>query len=100
MRSIIVVALIVALCAGAYLSKPNFDAQRRHANEVLAERTEQRADAGDLGGAVGGVIDQINREGKFEDFFVASKYTASSGDRKLLECWGVFSQFICSTPKP
>lgn len=93
MRSLLVLVLLVALGVGGFLSKPGIEAHRNHATEQLA-KTDARGDAiGDLIGAV-----FSNRTDTFEDLVVATKMTTRDGDKALLECWGVFSQFFCSKP--
>ena len=99
MRSLLVLVLLAALAGGAYFSRPSIEAHRRHADEVFAAERKEQGGAGDIGGFIGGVIEEATRKDKFEDMFVATKYTASAGDKTLLECWGVFSQFLCSAPK-
>jgi hypothetical protein len=97
MRSLLVLILLAALAGGAFLSRPDLEAHRKNADKVAAEqRKDGKGDAiGDLIGAVlsGGSTDS------FEDLFVATKYTVKSGDKVRLECWGVFSQFFCSSPE-
>ena len=93
MRSLLVLVLLVALGIGGFLSKPGIEAHRKHASEELA-KTDAKGDAiGDLIGAV-----FSNRTDTFEDLVVATKMTTREGDKILLECWGVFSQFFCSRP--
>jgi hypothetical protein len=36
---------------------------------------------------------------KFEDLFVATKYTVKADDAVILECWGLYAQFLCSQPE-
>lgn len=97
MRSLLVLILLAALAGGAFLSRPDLAAHRRHAEQVFEEQRKQgKGDAiGDLIGAMlgGGKSD------RFEDLMVATKYTVEEGDKASLECWGVFSQFFCSTPE-
>lgn len=96
MRSLLVLVLLAALGAGAFLSKPPIDAHRANAEKVLAEQS--RASGGDdIGDLIGAVLGQ--RKDNFEDLIVATKYTVIRGDRNLLECWGAFSQFVCSSPR-
>ena len=93
MRSLLVLVLLAALGIGGFLSKPGIEAHRKHAAEELA-KTEGKGDAiGDLIGSVFG-----NRTDTFEDLMVATKMTTREGDKAVLECWGVFSQFFCSKP--
>jgi hypothetical protein len=97
MRSLLVLILLAALGAGGFLSKPNLDAHRANAEKVLAE--QRKAGGGDsIGDLIGAVIGG-ERTDDFEDLIVATKYTAKQGGKTLLECWGAFSQFFCSTPE-
>ncbi len=92
MRSLLVLVLLVALGIGGFLSKPGIEAHREHAAKELAKDGEGDA-IGDLIGAV-----FSNRTDTFEDLVVATKLTTREGDKAVLECWGVFSQFFCSRP--
>jgi hypothetical protein len=95
MRSLLVLVLLVALGVGGFLSKPGIEAHRAHAAEELA-KTDGKTDA--IGDLIGSVFS--NRSDSFEDLVVATKLTTKEGDKTLLECWGVFSQFFCSRPQP
>jgi hypothetical protein len=90
MRTLLVLVLLAALGAGAFLSKPPLDAHRANAEKVLSERSG----GDDIGDLIGAVLGQ--RADTFDDLFVATKYTAVRGGKSLLECWGAFSQFFCS----
>jgi hypothetical protein len=93
MRSLMVLVLLVALGIGGFLSKPGIEAHRKHAEVELANADGKGDAIGDLIGAV-----FSNRTDSFEDLVVATKLTTSEGDKAVLECWGVFSQFFCSKP--
>jgi hypothetical protein len=96
MRSLLVLVLLAALGVGGFLSKPALDAHRANAEKVLAEQRKGGSDGiGDLIGAVLGG----EKTDDFQDLVVATKYTAMQGDKTLIDCWGVFSQFLCSTPE-
>ncbi len=95
MKSLLVLVLLAALAAGGFLSKPNLDAHRANAQKVLAEQ-DKRDSIGEL---IGAMLGGDERTGDFEDLVVATKYTARQGGKAALECWGAFSQFVCSTPK-
>jgi hypothetical protein len=94
MRSLMVLVLLAALAAGGFLSKPDADAHRANAEKVLAEQRNEKGDS--IGDLIGAVLGQD--AGDFEDMVVATKYTARQGGKAALECWGAFSQFLCSTP--
>lgn len=92
MRTLLVLLLLAALGAGAFLSKPTVEAHRANAEKVLAE---QRQAGGDV---IGDLIDVVRdrTDDDFEDMMVATKYTARQSGKPRLECWGAFSQFFCS----
>jgi hypothetical protein len=92
-----VLVLLAALAAGGFLSKPGAEAHRANAEKVLAEQRTKGDDS--IGDLIGAVLSQ-GAAGDFEDMIVATKYTARQGGKATLECWGAFSQFLCSTPGP
>ena len=96
MRSLLVLVLLAVLAGGAFLSRPDIEAHRSHAEAALKEKRK-----GSGGDAIGDLIGAMfeNRTDTFEDMMVATKLTTRSGKDVVLECWGVFSQFFCSTPE-
>jgi hypothetical protein len=96
MRSLLVLVLVAALGAGGFMSKPDQAAHKANADKVLQDRRAR--DGEDLGDVIGGLIEGASRTDSFDDMVVATKYTAKSGDKVLLECWGAFTQFFCSNP--
>ena len=95
MRMLLVLLLLAALGAGAFLSKPTLEAHRANAEKVLVEQRETNG-GDDIGDLIGAVLGQ--RDDNFEDMVVATKYAARQGGKTRLECWGAFSQFVCSAP--
>jgi hypothetical protein len=93
MRSLLVLVLLVIAGVGGFLSRPDIEAQRKHADEVLKENRSGDA-IGDLIGAV-----FSNRNDTFEDLMVATKLTTKDGDKVMLECWGAYTQFFCVRPE-
>jgi hypothetical protein len=93
MRSLLMLVLIAALGAGGYFSRPDQAAQKANADKVLSEGRKE----GGIGDLIGGIFQDANRKDSFDDMFVATKYTAKSGDKVILECWGAFTQFMCPT---
>jgi len=91
MRSLLVLVLLVVAGVGGFLSRPNIEAQRKHADEVLKEKS---GDA--IGDLIGSVF--LNRNDTFEDLMVATKLTTKDGDKVMLECWGAYTQFFCIKP--
>jgi hypothetical protein len=95
MRTLIILLLAGALAFGGFLTKPDEVAQRANADKVMAER-RGGFDVGDL---IGDVLGGRKDERKFEDLVVASRYSIRSGDNVVLECLGVYAQFLCSQPE-
>ena len=52
----------------------------------------------DVGDLIDDVLGSALNERKFEDMFVATRYTVNSGGTPVLECLGLFGQFMCSQP--
>ncbi len=95
MRTLIILLLAGALAFGGYLTRPGEDAQRANADKVLAER-RGGFDVGDL---IGDVLGGRKEERKFEDMMVATRYSIRSGDEVVIECFGLFAQYLCSQPE-
>lgn len=96
MRMLLILMLAGALAFGGFLTRPNEEAQRKHADAELAK--DNGSDG--IGALIDTVVGGLTREGKFEDLLVATKYTVSSGGAVMLECYGAYSQFLCSKPGP
>jgi len=100
MRMLLILLLLVVLGIGGSLTKPDLAAHRKHATEVLTETKS-------TGDVVGDLIDMIGkpsardiaREENLEDMMVANKYTAKADGAVLIECLGVFGQFLCQQPE-
>jgi hypothetical protein len=97
MRSLLVLLLLAALGVGAYMSKPTKEQQLANTDKFLSERRARDGD--DIGDLIGGLVESAQRNDTFEDLVVATKYTAKAGDKVVAECWGVFTQFFCSSPQ-
>ena len=91
MRSLLVLVLLVIAAGGGFLSRPNIEAQRKHADDVLKQKS---GDA--IGDLIGSVF--LNRNDSFEDLMVATKLTTKDGDKTVLECWGAYTQIFCMKP--
>ena len=93
MRSLLVLVLLVIVAVGGFLSRPNIEAHRKHAEEVLAKEHKSGDAIGDLIGSV-----FANHTDSFEDMMVMTKLTTKEGDKPVLECWGAFTAFFCTKP--
>ena len=88
MRGFLVLIVILGLVAtGGYFTRPVQGLHRGVASVLMSDGMAQRPDSG---------------AGKyaFDDFFVATRSTITSGDRQLLQCWGAFTRFLCTGPGP
>lgn len=95
MRMLLILVLIAALGAGGFLTKPTEEAHRTHVDKELLN-----LNGGDLIGAVLDAAGKLSGQqtSSFEDLVVATKYTVRSGDRVVIECLGLYGQFLCSQP--
>ena len=98
MRGFLVLVVILGLiAAGAYVTRPNQGFHRGLASKLMEEGTVARPDV-------------ASGRYAFDDFIVATRSTMTTGDtgagsvttgnRQLLQCWGVFTRFICTGPTP
>jgi hypothetical protein len=83
--AIVVVFLLAAAGVAAYMTRP---AQGWHRGVAVALMEEGKVKAPDT------------TSGKylFEDFYVVTLSTMTSGEGTLLQCWGVYSRFLCMGP--
>lgn len=87
--------LVLAGVAG-YFTKPT-EAQHRDAvSATLQDLQDAAASNLDLGAMVQTELAQLSQDGTYTDYYVASRYTVSSGDRALADCWGAFTQVRCT----
>ncbi len=87
--------LVLAGVAG-YFTKPT-EAQHRDAvSATLQDLQDAAASNLDLGAMVQTGLAQLSQDGAYTDYYVASRYTVSSGDRALADCWGAFTQVRCT----
>jgi len=97
MKTLLILILAGALALGGYLTRPDETAHEGNAEKQLSS-TRGGFDIGELiADKVFGANAKDSR--KFEDLYVATKYTVRADDTVLMECWGVFAQFLCSQPE-
>ena len=97
MKTLLILILAGALALGGYLTRPDEKAHEDNAEKQLSS-TRGGFDIGELiADKVFGANAKDSR--KFEDLYVATKYTVRADDTVLMECWGVFAQFLCSQPE-
>lgn len=97
MKTLLILILGGLLALGGYLTRPDEKAHEANAEKQLSS-TRGGFDIGQLiADKVFGANAKDSR--KFEDLVVATKYTVKADDRVVMECWGVFAQFLCSQPE-
>lgn len=97
MKTLLILVLAATLAAGGYLTRPDEAAHEANAEKQLSS-TRGGFDIGELiNDKVFGANAKDSR--KFEDLFVATKYSVKNNDTVIMECWGVFAQFLCSQPE-
>jgi len=88
MRGFLVLLVLVGLAgAGAWYTRPGHGLHRGVASSLMAEGRVARPE-------------QASGAWAFDDFLVATRSTMTSNDRELLECWGLFTRFLCAAPAP
>lgn len=97
MKSLLILLLAAALAAGGYLTRPDEKAQEQNAEKVLSSTRG----GFDISALIADKVFNANSKDsrKFEDLFVATKYTVKADNAVILECWGLYAQFLCSQPE-
>jgi len=86
MRTIIVLLfLLLIAAAGAYVTRPGEGMHRGVASELMKQGKVERPD-------------ETTGRYAFEDFYVVTLSRMSTDDRDVLQCWGVFTRFLCIGP--
>jgi hypothetical protein len=93
--------LLLLIGAGAYFTVPNEAAQREAAQAFLQGRAPGEAQEGlTLESMVGYVKGMLAGEGRYENFYLASKYTMNLPGASYVECWGGFTLVQCREIPP
>jgi len=82
--TVFLIFLLVIAAVAAYMTRPG---QGLHRGVAVALMEDGAVAAPDTDGRYA-----------FEDFYVVTRSTMTSGDGKLLECWGVYTRFLCLGP--
>lgn len=90
--------LIILAAVGAYFTKPDRAALEAQAEATLQAAQEAAASSLDLGDMLNLGLAGLMQEGRYEDYYLASKYTVIYRDQPLMECWGAFTQVRCTAP--
>lgn len=86
MRTIVMFLFLLLIAgAGAYVTRPGEGLHRGVATELMKQGKVERPD-------------QTTGRYEFDDFYVVTLSRMSSGDRDILQCWGLFTRFLCVGP--
>ncbi len=86
MRTIVVLLfLLLIAAAGAYITRPQEGLHRGVASELMRQGKVERPD-------------EATGRYDFEDFYVVTLSRMSTGGRDVLQCWGMFTRFLCVGP--
>ncbi len=84
--------LIVMAAIAAYFTKPERAAHEQAAQATLRQAQDAAASAFDIGGVLNLGLAGLAQDGRYEDFYLASKYTLRVKGRDVMQCWGAFTQ--------
>jgi hypothetical protein len=88
--------LLVLAAIGGYFTKPA-EAQHRQAARAVLEQAQEAAISNlDLGALVESSIARFGDEGRYQDYYVASRYTVEVNHRPVADCWGAFGRVRCA----
>ena len=93
--------LLIIIGVAAYFTVPARDAHEAAAQaflqtETQEETSEVRAQTGiSLDGVVDFVTGMMAGQGRYESYYVASKFTLDMPGAAYLECWGAFTLVQC-----
>jgi len=82
---LVLLVLLGAIGAGGYYTRPTQGLHRGVATELMKEGKVERPD-------------KATGRYAFEDFYVVTLSRMSSGDKDVLQCWGLFTRFLCVGP--
>ena len=96
--------LLILILAGvaAYFTVPERAAHEQAARALLEGREqEQTPEQGvTLESIIGYVKGMLAGQGRYEDFYLASKFTLDTPGPSYVECWGAFTLVRCSEVSP
>lgn len=93
--------LLIALGVGAYFTAPARDRQEAAANAFMQAEAQQQTETvrQQTGFSLDGVVDFatgfIAGQGRYENYVLASKFTADMPGPAYVECWGAFTIVQC-----
>ncbi len=95
--------LLILAGVGAYFTVPAREAHEDAARAFLEGRApgEAQSEGGiTLDSVIGYVRGMLAGEGKYENFYLASKFTLDTPGAAYVECWGAFTLVQCQEVTP
>jgi hypothetical protein len=96
MWKIALAALVVIALAVAYFTNPKEPAHRDAARALLSEAQEEAAERIDLNAILDLGVAHMSTSGRYQSFFLASKYAIAISGEASVECWGAFACVRCA----
>jgi hypothetical protein len=91
-----ILLLLIVAAVAAYFTKPDRAAHEAKAQIALEAPQAEDADRPDIiNDVVGAVKGAFAGEGRFEDFYLFTKYSVDAPGSDFVECYGAFTQVIC-----
>lgn len=93
--------LLILLGAGAYFTVPARDAHETTARAFMEAEAQPQTDnvREQIGISLDSIVDfatgLVAGQGRYENYYLASKYTADLPGAAYLECWGAFTVVQC-----
>jgi hypothetical protein len=93
--------LLIIIGVAAYFTVPARDAHEAAAQAFLQTETQEEASEvqAQTGISLDGVVDFVTGmmagQGRYESYYVASKFTLDMPGAAYLECWGAFTLVQC-----
>ena len=90
------IGLLAVVGVAGYFTKPSEDQHRAAARAALEQLQDAAISNLDLGALVESSMARFGDEGRFHDYYVASRYTVEVNGRAVADCWGAFTQVRCT----
>jgi hypothetical protein len=93
--------LLILIGAAAYFTVPARETQEAAASAFMQAQAQQQTSQAQqqAGVSLDGIVDfvtgMIAGQGRYESYYVASKFTVDMPGAAYVECWGAFTQVQC-----
>ena len=96
-----ILLLLIILGVAAFMTTPTREAHEEAARAFMEQEAQQQTGAVEqnTGLSLDSVVDFVTGfvagQGRYETYYVASKFTVDMPGAAYLECWGAFTQVQC-----